>query len=186
MAYRRPRWAVLAARESATAEDVLEPGAAPHRCGHGRGAPVEPDGLAHHVLFLPPVAGAHQGDGDLDRGEVAEQLVHGPGASPGRWARPSKCPVGLGDGAVTPDVVERDQRDEPVVHEPGQRRLAVERVFPGEPDEGLVALDPAVGGVLVPRLVNRRLHLEVTAAVLRLAEGAKSRGNLNARLKGPT
>ena len=63
--------------------------------------------------------------------------------------------------------VQRDGRNEPVVHEPGQRRLAVERVFPSEPDEGWVALDPAVGGALVPRVVNRRLHLEVTASVLR-------------------
>lgn len=58
---------------------------------------------------------------------------------------------------MVPDVVEWRGCDEAVAHEPGQGRLAVERVLASEPDQSRVSLDPAVGCALISRVQDGRL-----------------------------
>ena len=53
----------------------------------------------------------------------------------------------------------RGWRDEAMLHEDGQRRLNVERMFAGESNKVGVARYPAVGCVGVPAVNLLKLHL---------------------------
>jgi hypothetical protein len=125
-----------------------------------------PHGLAHHVLLLAPVARAHERDGELHGLELRGELLHGElrGAldEPGHLDGP-RGPVRLGHGPVVAHVVQRDRRDEAVRHEARDRRLRVERVFAGVPDQRRVAPHPRVRGGLVARILHGRVHFQARA-----------------------
>jgi len=85
-------------------------------------SPVEPYGLTDHVLFLPAVAGAHEGDWQLPRLH-AHQLVHADLERRSRDLRMSThldgvfVPLEVGTGAVIPHVVQARGGDELVLVE---------------------------------------------------------------------
>mmetsp|Transcript_18663 Transcript_18663/g.62548 ORF Transcript_18663/g.62548 Transcript_18663/m.62548 type:complete len:682 (-) Transcript_18663:56-2101(-) len=141
-------------------EHVAEAHAAPHGRGPGRRAPAEADGLLDHVLLLAAVPGAHEQDRDLAKGQLLqvghrdgrrllnEAAEADPPVVPDLLLLPRVCELD-GDGAVITHVVELGRTDEALLHDEGERRLAVEGVQAGEPDELGVPRDPAVWAVLV-------------------------------------
>jgi hypothetical protein len=162
----------VARHDAAPAQHVAEARAAPHGGGHGGGAPVEAHRLPYHVLLPAPVAGADERDGELHGGEVPDELLHGEprgAADEARHLDGPRSPVRPRHGAVVAHVVQRRRGDEAVAHEARQRRFAVERVLPGEPDEGRVALDPRVRGAHVAPVVRRWLHLQLKVRAVELA-----------------
>jgi hypothetical protein len=164
--------AALAGHDAAAAEHVAEARTAPHGRGHAGGAPVEAHRLLHHVLLLAPVARARQRHGDLHGGEVARQLLHGEPRGPPHEARHlhgPRRPVPPRHGAVVAHVVQRRRGDEAVVHQPRQRRLAVERVLPRQPHQARVPLDPRVRGAFVARVLHRGLHLQLQVRAVQLS-----------------
>mmetsp|Transcript_47872 Transcript_47872/g.148106 ORF Transcript_47872/g.148106 Transcript_47872/m.148106 type:complete len:241 (+) Transcript_47872:2417-3139(+) len=137
-------------------EHIAEPHAGPHAVGRCCAAPVEADGLLHHVLLLTAVACADEGHREAhDRPHFpGGQVVHGQLA----WLRHAGdleamlIPGDLGHGTMVPHHVEGGRRDPARLLELGQRRLRVEGVSARQPDHVLVTLHPAVRRVCIARV----------------------------------
>ena len=132
-------------------QDVPQPHTSPEARRVTGGAPVEADGLLHHVLLLAAVASAYQRHGNGERGH-RNQLGHGQRerrVDHSVDADDVLVPALLRAVAVVADIVQRGRRDEALMEERLQRRLAVERVFASEADEIWVSRDPAVRRFLV-------------------------------------
>mmetsp|Transcript_26378 Transcript_26378/g.42258 ORF Transcript_26378/g.42258 Transcript_26378/m.42258 type:complete len:203 (+) Transcript_26378:384-992(+) len=129
-------------------EQLGKPNSGPHAVAHGCAAPVEAHSLLRHVLLLPPIAGANEGDRDGCHGAPVSgsQLVHGQLAGlrhPGDL-QAMLCPGDLGHRPMVPDHVNGRRRDPARLLQELQGRLSVERVTSSEPNTGNMPLDPVV------------------------------------------
>mmetsp|Transcript_65971 Transcript_65971/g.148862 ORF Transcript_65971/g.148862 Transcript_65971/m.148862 type:complete len:254 (-) Transcript_65971:590-1351(-) len=135
-------------------EDVAQSHTGPDAVGHCASAPVEADGLLGHILLLPPVARADEGDREAHhRADLpGDQIVHAQLASPTGHAGDFEAMVTPGDlrhCAVIADDVQGGGRHPAGLLQLAQRRLRVEGVAPGETDHVRVALDPLIRRVPV-------------------------------------
>mmetsp|Transcript_32498 Transcript_32498/g.77627 ORF Transcript_32498/g.77627 Transcript_32498/m.77627 type:complete len:530 (+) Transcript_32498:1316-2905(+) len=170
-------------------EEVAEQDALPHVRGDAASAPVEPDRLADHVLLLPSVAGADEGDGELAVGHGLD-FVHAQ-VEGARHDAAHADAVGLpgevGTGAVIPHVVEAGGRDELVLLVDEERRLDVEGMASREADQLPVAGDPLVRrpdvavvgeGLHVPHRLGLRDDVGRRGAAVLVRHGHRHRGGV--------
>lgn len=84
--------ALLAGEDAAVTKHVAQPHAPPDRGAHRGSAPVEADGLLHHVLLLPAIARAHQRHRQLARREP-QHVLHRVGRRPPHQPRHVDLPA---------------------------------------------------------------------------------------------